>query len=171
MEDWFLIPTMAAVFAFGYFVVRRLDAYILENQQRITEGVHQNRRCIRIAAETSCLLDDISEALEDCSGAIPYMEFFLSSGSRSRLLGRLSDGTLDIALLRETDPRELPPECRFARIPHRSARSVSSFGLSLKEEDQGSCTLLVWNREIPSRDRDRVIYMIENEHPATAVSR
>ena len=58
----------------------------------------------------------ISEALEDCSGAIPYMEFFLSSGSRSRLLGRLSDGTLDIALLRETDPRELPPECRVEQL-------------------------------------------------------
>ena len=166
-----MIPTMAAVFAFGYFVVRRLDAYILENQQRIAENVHQNSRCIRIAAEASGLLDDISDALEDCSGAIPYMEFFLACGSRNRLLGRLSDGTLDIALLWETGPQELPPECRFVRIPHRGVPPASSFGLSVEEEDQDSCALLVWNRGIPSRDRDRVIYMIENEHPLNVPSR
>lgn len=159
MEDWFLIPTMAAMFAFGFFLVRRLDAFIAENRQRIAEEEHRNSRCIRICAESSGLLEDISAALEDCSHGIPYMEFFLSSGPRGPLLGRLLNGSLDIALLWDACPESLPPECRWVRIPHSSC------------PEEAESILLVWNRELPSKDRDRVVYMIENACPAAAASR
>lgn len=134
MKDWLLLPVMAAVFALGYYLIRRLDLFIEDNQRQITVNERSSRRPIRIGAETPGLLDDISAVVAACSDTIPYLELFLSCGRRKRLFEKLADGSLDLILLRGEEERK----------------------------GMGSM-VLVWDKEKVSKDRDRVIFMIEND--------
>ena len=101
MKDLFLIPIMLAVFVFGYFVMAKIDSFIEENRRLIHAENRQNRAHIRIAAESPMLLDSIAVQLTAYSRANPFVEFFLSSGKAERILQKLMDGTLDIAILAE----------------------------------------------------------------------
>ena len=101
MKDLFLIPIMLAVFVFGYFVMAKIDSFIEENRRLIHAENRQNRVHIRIAAESPMLLDSIAAQLTAYSRANPFVEFFLSSGKAERILQKLMDGTLDIAILAE----------------------------------------------------------------------
>ena len=80
MKDLFLILIMLATFAFGYYVVAKFEDFVDENQRRVADG-NRNGRChIHIASENPILFNSVASALENCSEAAPYIEFFLSCG-------------------------------------------------------------------------------------------
>lgn len=165
MKDVMLIIVTLAVFAFGYYIMKKVDEFIYENQRKIALESRNNRSQIQIAAEMPGFLDSISTALESCSAANPYMDFFLSSGKVKRLLQKLLDGTLDIVLLSEETAENLSEEYSSIRIPHQTAHSVvTMLGLVVENIDEERWIYVVWNKNRKSRDRDRAIFALENEH-------
>lgn len=159
-----IIVTLAA-FGFGYFVMKKVDDFIIENRRLVTAGNRINCCAIRIAAESPILLDSTALALEHCSNMYPYMEFYLSSCNVKRLMQRLSNGTIDIALLTEENSKELGIAFECVRIPHQAEqRVVTMLGLTVDNMDEEQWIYVVWNKAILSKDRDRVILSIENEH-------
>lgn len=165
MKDLLLIPIMLAVFVFGYFVMAKVDSFIEENRRLIHTENRQNRAHIRIAAESPMLLDSIAAQLEAYSRANPFVEFFLSSGKAERILQKLIDGTLDIAILTEENMISLDESCAMIRIPCRTGEVVSTaLGLSVESVDEEKWAFVVWNKSIQSKARDRVLFAIEAEY-------
>ncbi len=164
MKDVVLIIVTLAAFAFGYFVMKKVDDFLIENHRLITAGNRINCCTIRIAAESPMLLDSIAPALEHCSNMYPYMEFYLSNCNVKRLMQRLSNGTIDIALITEENAKELGKDFNCVRIPHQAEqRVVTMLGLTVDNMDEEHWIYVVWNKTILSKDRDRVIFSIENE--------
>ena len=62
MEDVVLIVGTAMVFLFGWFLMKRLDQFLAENQKRIEEEtVQQQKPCLRLNGDISP--DELDEAL------------------------------------------------------------------------------------------------------------
>lgn len=62
MEDVVLIAGTALMFLFGWFLMKRLDRFLDENQKRIEEEtVQQQKQCLRLNGDISP--DELEEAL------------------------------------------------------------------------------------------------------------
>ena len=62
MEDVVLIVGAAMIFLFGWFLMKRLDQFLAENQKRIEEEtVQQQKPCLRLNGDISP--DELDEAL------------------------------------------------------------------------------------------------------------
>ena len=62
MEDVVLIAGTALMFLFGWFLMKRLDQFLAENQKRIEEEtVQQQKPCLRLNGDISP--DEMDEAL------------------------------------------------------------------------------------------------------------
>lgn len=62
MEDVVLIAGTAMVFLFGWFLMKRLDQFLAENQKRIEEEtVQQQKPCLRLNGDISP--DELDETL------------------------------------------------------------------------------------------------------------
>ena len=62
MEDVVLIVGAAMVFLFGWFLMKRLDQFLAENQKRIEEEtVQQQKPCLRLNGDISP--DELEETL------------------------------------------------------------------------------------------------------------
>ena len=54
MEDVVLIVGAAMIFLFGWFLMKRLDQFLAENQKRIEEEtVQQQKPCLRLNGDIS----------------------------------------------------------------------------------------------------------------------
>lgn len=164
MKDLLLIPVLLATFAFGYYVMARLDHFIEENQRLIDDENRSGQSKIRIAAESTALLDAVAAVLEDCSNADPHLQFFLSRGRTSRILEKLLEEQIDIVLLGDGHGEQLDRRCSSLRIPcGRTAASTEIFGLPVEELEEDAYIRVVWKSGLRSKDRDRVIFALENE--------
>ena len=62
MEDVVLIVGISLIFLFGWFLMKRLDQFLVENQKRIEEEtVPQQKPCVRLNGDISP--DEMDEAL------------------------------------------------------------------------------------------------------------
>lgn len=164
MRELLLIPVVLAAFVFCYFVMAGVDRFVEDSQRLITDGNRDGRSKVRIAAENPALLEAVGTALEQCSRAGPHLEFFLSSGSRERILGKLMAEQVDIALLADPDRAETEEQYSSLRIPgSRAAGQVRVLGLPVEDLDGEHCIRVMWKRDLSSKDRDRVIFALENE--------
>lgn len=165
MKDLVLILIVLAMFVFGYFVMVKVDFFIEENQRLIKNENRNGKSKVRIAAENPMLLDSVASALECCSNAETHIAFFLSSGKKTRLLEKLRSDQIDIVLVVEDCTQQLGKEYAFLRIPYeKTEASISCLGLPVEDLDEGSWIQVIWNKKTKSKDRDRVIYALENEH-------
>lgn len=165
MKELFLIPIMLAVFAFGYYIMTRVDHFIEENQRLITAENRKGRCPVRIAVESPMLLDSVASALEGCSEADPYIEFFLSSGSANRLLEKLMHEQIDILLLTKEHIEQLDRQYALVLIPYQQTMMfTASLGLPVGNPDEETGIGVVWKKGLKSRNRDRVIFALENEY-------
>lgn len=167
MQNAIMICTTAAVFLFGFFIMKRVDACIAENQQAIEAENQKNRSLIRIAAETPMLVDSIAPAMESCSWSNPYLTFSVSSGRTKHMLQRLREGTVDLLLLTEVTAEELHTEFSSVKIPcHRGRICAGESGLPIEDIEEQTAVLVLWNQAIPSPARDRVVFVLNNDFPA-----
>lgn len=163
MRDVLLIIVTFAAFAFGFYIVKQVDNFIMENQRQITDESRNSSALVRIAAETPQLLQAVSSALEQCSDSYPYMNFFLSSGRVNQLLHKLSEGSIDIILLTEENAKYLNEDLISLRLPYQNRNKITMLGLKIENLDEDRWIYVAWDRRIKSKDRDRVIFTLENK--------
>ncbi|MGN0978244.1 MAG: hypothetical protein ACI4PH_09340 [Faecousia sp.] len=164
MQDIILLCTTAAVFLFGFFVVKRFDACMAENQRAIEEENRKNKSLIRIAAESPILVDSIAPAMESCSWSNPYVTFSVSVGRTNHMLNRLQEGTVDLLLLAEDTAEELHPPFPYVKIPcHAEQMTAGESGLPIANMEKLTAIVVLWNQAIPSPARDRVVFTLNND--------
>lgn len=161
MKHMILICATLAFFVFGYCIMKKVDAFMAENQRAIEEENRRSRCLIRIAAETPMLVASVAPAMEYCSWVHPYIGFCVSGGRVKRMLQRLQDGTIDILLLTEASANDLHTEFASVKIPYRSGQ-VMCDETGLNTEGEPSLCVL-WNQTITSPNRDRVVFVLCND--------
>ena len=76
MEDVVLIVGTAMVFLFGWFLMKRLDQFLAENQKRIEEEtVQQQKPCLRLNGDISP--DELEETLSRFRGSHAHVEIVI----------------------------------------------------------------------------------------------
>ena len=76
MEDVVLIVGAAMIFLFGWFLMKRLDQFLAENQKRIEEEtVQQQKPCLRLNGDISP--DELDEALSRFRSSHAHVEIVI----------------------------------------------------------------------------------------------
>lgn len=164
MTEALLLLVTAAAFAFGYYVIKKIDAFMEENNRLFASMDARESRCVRIAAENPMFFDAVAPALAHISDSNPDMEVRLSSAHAKHLLRRLCDGSIDIALLSEENAKPVNSAFGCTLIPAcTDQKAVTVFGLPVDNADDQRI-VMVWNKTLSSKDRDRVLFALENEH-------
>lgn len=164
MKGLILILTNLGAFVFGGYVIWEVHAFLEENQRFLSAQSRKSKRQIRIAAETPAFFDAVAAALEHCADANPCMEFFLIIGEPQQLLGKLREDRVDIVLVSVACTERLRAEFASIHIPCAAGRSAAAgFGAAAGTWEQDCRICAVWNRAKPSKDRDRVLFVLENE--------
>ena len=76
MEDVVLIVGTVLMFLFGWFLMKRLDQFLAENQKRIEEEtVQQQKPCLRLNGDISP--DELDEALSRFRSSHAHVEIVI----------------------------------------------------------------------------------------------
>ena len=76
MEDVVLIAGTVLMFLFGWFLMKRLDQFLAENQKRIEEEtVQQQKPCLRLNGDISP--DEMDEALSRFRSSHAHVEIVI----------------------------------------------------------------------------------------------
>lgn len=76
MEDVVLIAGTALMFLFGWFLMKRLDRFLDENQKRIEEEtVQQQKPCLRLNGDISP--DELDETLSRLRSSHAHVEIVI----------------------------------------------------------------------------------------------
>lgn len=165
MKDLILIPILLAAFAFGYYIMTRVDRYVEKNQSLIAAVNRSGQSPVRIAAESPVLLSAISSALVSCSHADPHIAFFLSSGNAERILEKLAEEQVDLVLLEQEAAEGLDREYGTVQLPCKPAdEPIEILGLPVEQQEMTSGVCVVWKKDRKSKDLARVIFVLENEY-------
>ena len=76
MEDVVLIVGISLIFLFGWFLMKRLDQFLVENQKRIEEEtVPQQKPCVRLNGDI--FPDELDEALSRFRSSHAHVEIVI----------------------------------------------------------------------------------------------
>ena len=90
MEDVVLIVGTAMVFLFGWFLMKRLDQFLAENQKRIEEEtVQQQKPCLRLNGDISP--DELDEALSLFRSSHAHVEIVIYDSAQISFPNNESD--------------------------------------------------------------------------------
>lgn len=99
MQDIGLLLGVAAVFSFGWFVMKRLDAFLKRNAQEIQERAAGGAHALRIAFSDPMAAGAVSRTLELICKAHPDTAVYLYTADANIILARLHGGQLDAAII------------------------------------------------------------------------
>ena len=164
MRDAVLILVTFSVFFLGFFIMKRIDAFMENNQRANDEQLRKSKSILRIAVESPSLVDSIAPAMECCCWGNPCLGFSVSSGKPTLMLQRLENGTVDLLLLGEETAEALDPPLSSIRIQGHSCRIMAN-SIPVEDETGESCICVLWNQSVSSPDRDRMVFALNNDFP------
>ena len=164
MKNILLFLITFAAFAFGFYMIKRLDNLIIQNRYRLLDNGTGTKNTIRISAETPAFFVLRKSTFRSFSNEHPHIVLRFSIGSAKHLLQKLSRRTLDIALLSEKNTRNLDSDFAYFQISALSDTVNSNNAVSpcWKSCDE-PLIYVVWNKSFSSQARDRLLFVLENE--------
>ncbi|MDO4337814.1 MAG: LysR substrate-binding domain-containing protein [Eubacteriales bacterium] len=118
MRDMLLLAPLAMIFILGWFIVKKVD-YFLENNQEI-QPQDVGRR-LRIGFSDPLAAESISDILEKYSAKYPDIPVSLFYGTEEELVRKLSADKLDIIFLAEYGKLPSDKEVADKEITDRKA--------------------------------------------------
>ncbi len=108
MENCILILSVGAVFIFGYFIMKKVDIFLAENQAKHGPSAST----LRIGFETPVMIDSMSALLERFSRKNPNCEIYLFYGSANEIKSGVENQDLDLGVIEDLDDERLKKEVR-----------------------------------------------------------
>ncbi len=90
---------VAAIFVFGFFVVKKLDCFLECNRKTEDLLFTADRNSLKIGFSNPLVADCLSDVLEKYSKMKPEISVFLFSGTEDELNRELSDHRLDVIFM------------------------------------------------------------------------
>lgn len=115
MLDALLLVSVAATFAFGWVLVRKLDGFLEEDHNGQELPLSSGGNALRLGLCNPMAAGSMADALGQYSKIYPDIRIHVFYGSEGELLAGLSSGRLDIVFLSED--ADVP-----AYIPYNSGR-------------------------------------------------
>ena len=101
MQDFLLIAAAAAVFAFGWYLMGKLDAFLESNRQDQIALLSSSENILRIGFSDPFVADSLSGVLEKYSRIHPSVSAFFFSGTETELMREFCSHKLDMIFLPE----------------------------------------------------------------------
>ena len=101
MQDFLLLVSVLAIFIFGWFLMKKLDAFLDENRKVQEEQLEKGGNALRIGFANPLVADSISDVLEQYSRQYPEFSVCLFHGNAEDLLKKVALHKLDIVFLPE----------------------------------------------------------------------
>lgn len=102
MQDILLIAAVAAVFAFGWYLMGKLDAFLESNRQDQIALLSASENILRIGFFDPLVADSLSGVLEKYSKIHPSVSASLFSGTETELMREFSLHKLDMIFCQKT---------------------------------------------------------------------
>lgn len=89
MQDLLLVAAVAAMFLFGWFLMKRLDCFLEKNHQAQTLLLESGKDTLRIGFSNPSIADSISDVLERYSKRCSGISVYLFHGTEHELIKQL----------------------------------------------------------------------------------
>lgn len=116
MQDVILLVSTSAIFIFGYFMVKKLDAFLENNWNEQEHALIHGENSLKIGFSNPLMADSLSDVLETYGKQHPDVFIHIFSGEDSELCRELETHELDIIFL--------PENTDISEKTHYNARMV-----------------------------------------------
>lgn len=101
MQDVILLVSTSVIFIFGYFMVKKLDAFLENNWNEQEHALIHGENSLKIGFSNPLMADSLSDVLETYGKQHPDVFIHIFSGEDSELCRELETHKLDIIFLPE----------------------------------------------------------------------
>ena len=116
MQDVILLVSTSAIFIFGYFLMKKLDAFLESNWNEQEHALTYSESSLRIGFSNPLMAGSLSDVLETYGKQHPDVSIHIFSGEESELCRELETHKLDIIFL--------PENTDISKKTHYNARMV-----------------------------------------------
>ena len=116
MQDVILLVSTSAIFIFGYFLMKKLDAFLESNWNEQEHALAYSENSLRIGFSNPLMAGSLSDVLETYGKQHPNVSIHIFSGEESELCRELRTHKLDIIFL--------PENTAVSEKTHYNARMV-----------------------------------------------
>ena len=99
MQDVILLVSTSAIFIFGYFMVKKLDAFLENNRNEQENALTYGENSLRIGFSNPLMAGGLSDVFETYGEQHPDVSVYIFSGEESELCRELETHKLDIIFL------------------------------------------------------------------------
>lgn len=99
MQDLLLVAAVAAMFLFGWFLMKRLDRFLEKNRQTQTLLLESDKDTLRIGFSNPSIADSISDVLERYSKRCSGISVYLFHGTEQEMIKQLFHNKLNVIFL------------------------------------------------------------------------
>ena len=165
MQDLLLIVAVAAVFAFGWYLMGKLDAFLESNRQDQIALLSASENILRIGFFDPLVADSLSGVLEKYSKIHPSVSASLSSGTEAELMREFCSHKLDMIFLPEnvSIPDKIHSQVDETSLEHMSV-VMQYGGLQIEPITEGRIQQkVVWEETETTSKVNRFIQFLKDE--------
>lgn len=111
MQNVLLLLAVAITFAFGWFLIGKLDCFLESNRYRQELQLSSGKNTLYLGFCNPTVADGITNVLEQCSKLYPDLSVRIFYGAEEELLNGLSTGRFDVIFLPEN--AEIPAHMQY----------------------------------------------------------
>ena len=165
MQDILLIAAVVAVFAFGWYLMGKLDAFLESNRQDQIALLSSSENILRIGFSDPFVADSLSGVLEKYSRIHPSVSAFLFSGTETELMREFFLHKLDMIFLSENAsvPEKIRGQVDEISLEHMPV-VMQYGGLQIKPITEGQVQQkVVWEETGTTSKVNRFIQYLKDE--------
>lgn len=165
MQDILLIVAVAAVFAFGWYLMGKLDAFLESNRQDQAALLPANENNLRIGFFDPLVADSLSSVLEKYSRIYPSVSVSLFSGTEAELMREFCSHKMDMIFLPEnvSIPDKIHSQVDEISLEHMPV-VMQYGGLQIEPITEGRIQQkVVWEETGTASEVNRFIQFLKDE--------
>lgn len=165
MQDLLLVAVVAAMFVFGWFLMKRLDCFLEKNCQAQTLLIESSKDTLLIGFSNPSIADSISDVLERYSKRCSGISVYLFHGTEQELIKQLFHNKLNVIFLpKDTDvPIDLHYNVKKVMLSYTPVM-MKYGGLPIEPIEEG-CIMqkVLWSEETKTAFVDCFIECLKDE--------
>lgn len=156
MKEIFLIGAVMAMFAFGFYIMDKVDHY---SRLEVTE----HTSALRIAMEDSSIAASLSDLLEEFSKRNPDCDIYFMTGNIHEIQEGLTENNFDLGFV-AADCQEIQKEEYASALIMLKRNSLSTFVIDIPINPIDTTPIMIkvlWKRELYKRELNQFVELLK----------